>query len=69
MFPVEEGHLWNVPVLLVDWFDAVAYCRWRSELRRAARAGCPTELEWEKAARGADGRSTLGRSLRSRPSA
>src|SRR6185503_16701393 len=55
MFPIEEGHLWNVPVTLVNWFDAVAYCRWRSEV-----GGTPirlaTEIEWEKAARGTDGR-------------
>jgi formylglycine-generating enzyme required for sulfatase activity/tRNA A-37 threonylcarbamoyl transferase component Bud32 len=55
MFPAEEGHLWNVPVLLIDWFDAVAYCRHRSEIERA-EIRLPTELEWEKAARGTDGR-------------
>jgi serine/threonine-protein kinase len=55
MFPPEEGHLWNVPVVLVDWFDAVAYCRWRSEVD-GVKVRLPTELEWEKAARGTDGR-------------
>jgi serine/threonine-protein kinase len=55
MFPPEDGHLWQQPIFFIDWFDAVAYCRWRSK-----RDGCelrlPTELEWEKAARGTDGR-------------
>jgi serine/threonine-protein kinase len=55
LFPVEEGHLWNIPVLLVDWFDAAAYCRWRSE-REGTQIRLPLELEWEKAARGTDGR-------------
>src|SRR5262249_52321483 len=55
MFPAEEGHLWNVPVLLVNWFDAVEYCRWVSATRHID-VRLPTEIEWEKAARGTDGR-------------
>ena len=32
MFPIEEGYLWRVPAHLIDWFDARAYCRWKSEV-------------------------------------
>lgn len=55
LFPAEEGHLWNLPAFLIDWFDAVAYCRYRSE-KEGIEIRLPTELEWEKAARGTDGR-------------
>jgi serine/threonine-protein kinase len=45
----------RLPVVSISWHDAVAYCAFRSRVDRR-EYGLPTELEWEKAARGVDGR-------------
>jgi formylglycine-generating enzyme required for sulfatase activity len=43
----QESH----PVVAVTWHDAMAYCRWLSEMTGKAIT-LPSEAQWEKAARG-----------------
>jgi formylglycine-generating enzyme required for sulfatase activity/energy-coupling factor transporter ATP-binding protein EcfA2 len=44
-------HLESHPVTKVSWHDAVAYCRWLSQVTGKSIT-LPSEAEWEKAARG-----------------
>ncbi|MCP4540044.1 MAG: formylglycine-generating enzyme family protein [Chloroflexi bacterium] len=45
----------NHPVVNVNWHDARAYCQWLTEIT-GKHYLLPTEAQWEKAARGTDGR-------------
>jgi formylglycine-generating enzyme required for sulfatase activity len=59
----EPYNLPNHPVVGVTWYESVAFCRWlttvlreREEIGKDERVSLPSEVQWEKAARGADGR-------------
>jgi formylglycine-generating enzyme required for sulfatase activity len=43
------------PVTLVSWYDALAFCKWATDLSDN-QIDLPSEAEWEQAARGMDGR-------------
>ena len=56
-FTDADGRVWSadLPVVGLAPEDVSAYCSWRARRDRLPLR-LPTELEWEKAARGADGR-------------
>lgn len=57
LVPDRDGDIWDLdwPVFSIDAAGARAYCAWRAEVEGLPWR-LPVELEWEKAARGADGR-------------
>lgn len=52
----DREYLPNLPCTNVSWYEAVAFCNWLSA-KLGQKIRLPTEAEWEKAARGTDGRS------------
>jgi len=65
MGPDDYGEPYGLPnhPVGVSWYEAVAFCRWLTgqlrqsgETRASEEITLPTESQWEKAARGTDGR-------------
>jgi serine/threonine-protein kinase len=53
-----EGHIWEPewPVMTINWESAQAYCKWYTE-KTGYHWRLLSEAEWEKSARGVDGRT------------
>jgi formylglycine-generating enzyme required for sulfatase activity len=49
------GNKHDHPVTNISWREAVAFCEWASRITHRS-VGLPSEAQWEKAARGPDGR-------------
>jgi eukaryotic-like serine/threonine-protein kinase len=54
--PLEQGWLEDMPVIGISLDDALHYCEWFSK-KKGGQYRLPTDHEWEKAARGMDGRT------------
>jgi formylglycine-generating enzyme required for sulfatase activity len=55
--PDADGDVWapDWPVILVEWFGAEAFAAWEAQ-RTGQPWSLPSEIAWEKSARGVDGR-------------
>ena len=49
--PIQE----SCPIANINWFEAIEFCKWISQISNE-EIQLPSEAQWEKAARGTDGR-------------
>ena len=57
LVPDADGDLWDLdwPVMSIDWMSSMTYAQWKSE-RTGRQYRLLHDVEWEKGARGVDGR-------------